>query len=290
MSEPTVTYLELRESDERGEASAGISHTAKGLVLLHVLEVAADGEPKGTVTIVHDAGEHGGCYIELAQRLAAAGWAVALPDLRGHGKSEGPRGHTHGVREVLRDLGDVQDHLAYRLPEAPKVLVGFGLGANWCAAYAAEKSGDLAGLALVAPLVEPRFEEPKKPGGLGGLFKKVGPSSEGRVGWSGEQLTGDARQRELMRADPLRHGVATLRLCEEAKASAAALRQVRLTGAPLLVVGGAQDPIAPPATLRGLADALETVPGAHAVAHDEGAGRLAELLLAFVERVAGPRG
>ena len=45
MSDTTVTYLELRESDERGEAAAGLSHSAKGLVLLHVLEVAAAGEP-----------------------------------------------------------------------------------------------------------------------------------------------------------------------------------------------------------------------------------------------------
>lgn len=289
MSDTTVTYLELRESDERGDAAAGISHTAKGLVLLHVLELAAAGEPKGTVTIVHDAGEHGGRYIELARRFAAAGWAVALPDLRGHGKSEGPRGHTNGLREVLRDLGDVQDHLAYRLPEAPKVLVGFGLGANWCAAYAAEKPGELAGLALVAPLVEPRFEEPKKPGGLGGLFKKVGPLSEGRTGWTEEMLSGDARQRDAMRGDALRHGVATLRMCETAKDSAPALRQARLTGVPLFVVGGEQDAIAPPASLQGLADKVELVPGAHAAAHDAGAGRLAELLLAFVERTAAAR-
>lgn len=289
MSETTVTYLELRESDERGEAAAGLSHTSKGLVLLHVLEVAAAGEPKGTVTIVHDAGEHGGRYLELARRFAAAGWAVALPDLRGHGKSEGPRGHTNGLREVLRDLGDVQDHLAYRLPEAPKVLVGFGLGANWCAAFAAEKAGDLAGLALVAPLVEPRFEEPKKPGGLGGLFKKVGPLSEGRTGWTDEMLSGDARQREAMRGDASRHGIATLRMCETAKGSAAALRQARLTGVPLLVVGGEQDAIAPPGSLQGLADKVELVPGAHAAAHDAGAARLAELLLAFVERTAATR-
>ncbi len=286
MSDTTVTYLELRESDATGAAAAGLSHTSKGLFLLHVLELAAAGEPKGTVTIVHDAGEHGGRYLELARSLAAAGYAVALPDLRGHGKSEGPRGHTNGLREVLRDLTDVQDHLAYRLPEAPKLLVGFGLGANWCAAYAGEKHGDLAGLVLVAPLVEPRFEEPKKPGGLGGLFKKVGPTSEGRTGWTAQQLTTDAQQQAALRNDPACHGLVTLRLCEEARASLAGLRQVNLTGVPLLVVGGEQDTLAPLASLQALAPQIESVPGAHALAHDRGAQQLVQLLLAFAQRHA----
>src|SRR5688572_12599850 len=102
-SEPTVTYLELRESNPDGSVAAGLSHTGKGLVLLHVQELAAAGEPRGAVTIVHDAGGHGGLFLGVGRRLAAAGWAVALPDLRGHGNSEGPRGHTHGVQEVVRD-------------------------------------------------------------------------------------------------------------------------------------------------------------------------------------------
>jgi len=287
MSDTTVTYLELRESDERGEAAAGLSHSAKGLVLLHVLEVAAAGEPKGVVTIVHDAGEHGGRYLALARRLAAAGWAVALPDLRGHGKSEGPRGHTNGLREILRDLADVQDHLAYRLPEAPKVLVGFGLGANWCAAFALEKGGDLAALSLVAPLLEPRFEEPKKPGGLGGLFKKVLPSSEGRVGWSADQLTSDPAQQAAWREDGACHGIVTLRACGEARSAAEALRRVARSGPPTLCVAGADDPVAPAAGLGGCVGAVEVVPGRHAPAHYVGAARLTQVLEEFLAKHCG---
>ena len=94
--ESFATYLELRESDEDGEVAAGLSHTAEGLVLFHVLEVAARGEPRGIVSIVHGAGDHGGRYEELAAVLAEAGWAVALPDLRGHGKTEGERGRSAG--------------------------------------------------------------------------------------------------------------------------------------------------------------------------------------------------
>ena len=181
--EAFATYLELRESTPQGDQSAGLSHSSEGLVLFHVLEVAAHGEPRGIVTVVHDAGEHGGQFEPLAHALAEKNFAVALPDMRGHGRSEGPRGHSNGLREVYRDLDEVQNHLAYRLPEAPKVLVGHGLGALYCANYALGNPGALAGLVLAAPLVEPRFELPQNKKGLMSMFaKKVGPDSAGSIG------------------------------------------------------------------------------------------------------------
>ncbi|MFN0007242.1 MAG: alpha/beta fold hydrolase [Planctomycetota bacterium] len=214
MSEPFVTYLELRESTPAGEAGAGLSHKSGGLVLLHVLELAAYGEPRGAVTVVHDAGEHGGRYLPLARRLAERGWSVALPDLRGHGRSEGERGDSVGLREVFRDLGDVQDHLAYRQPEAPRVLVGRGLGALYCLAFATEHPDGIAALVLLAPVLEPQFVRPEGPTGLFKMLKKLGPGSPGRIGWKAEDLA----------ADEFLHDVITLRAIEQAEEAARTYR------------------------------------------------------------------
>ena len=148
--ESFATYLELRESDEEGEVAAGLSHTSEGLVLFHVLEVAARGEPRGIVSIVHDAGDHGGRYEDLAGVLAEENWAVALPDLRGHGKTEGERGHSAGRKEVVRDLDEVLQHLAYRLVGAPKTIVGVGRGALYSLALCADRPGLVDRLVLVA--------------------------------------------------------------------------------------------------------------------------------------------
>ena len=41
-------------------------------------------EPRGGAAVIHDAGDHGGRYVGLAEALAADGGAVALPDMRGH--------------------------------------------------------------------------------------------------------------------------------------------------------------------------------------------------------------
>lgn len=292
-SEPTVTYLELRASTPDGDAAGGLSHKAEGLVLLHVQEIAADGEPRGAVTFLHDAGEHGGRGLGLARALAQRGWAVALPDLRGHGRSEGARGHSNGLKEVLRDLADVQDHLAYRQPEAPKVLVGHGLGAIWALAFASERPGDVAALVLLAPLWEPHFELPRAAGGMMKLFKKVGPESAGSIGWRPEQLTSDAAEQRARSGDTLVHDVITLRAGEEALASAAKYgARIGELSIPVLVLHGADDPFTPSArsnALRGKQLETHVVAGArHDLLHDTSAPQSLARIADWLER-AVPR-
>ena len=213
-----LTNLELRESNEQGDAAAGLSHDSmKGMTLLSVLELAARGVPRGAVTIIHDAGDAGDRYRDLAEALAADAWAVALPDLRGHGRSEGERGHSAGLREVERDLGEILDHLAYRMPDAPKVLVGVGLGALYAAHFALARPGILAGLALVNPLTSLPFKAPEKPKGLSKFFKKVtGESIGSGTGYTGALLSNDAEVASAWDANLLTHDQITLRAIEEA--------------------------------------------------------------------------
>lgn len=243
--ESFATYLELRESDEVGEASAGLSHTSEGLVLFHVLELAARGEPRGILTIVHGAGEHGGRYMELADVLAEKGWAVALPDLRGHGKSEGARGHSAGRKEVIRDLDEVFQHLAYRLVGAPKTLIGVGSGALHGLALAADRPGLVERLVLIAPVLEPKHELPLvKKGLFGKMLSRVGPTSEGALGLSAAALTAAPEEALAWSQDELVHDVITLRAGEEAQRLAAeADSLLAATGLPTLVLLGGADEI-----------------------------------------------
>ncbi len=278
-----ATYLELRESTSTGEVGAGLSHSAAGLVLLPVLEVAAHGEPRGIVTVLHDAGDHGARYEELAQALAELGWAVALPDLRGHGRSEGEKGHSNGIREVLRDLEEIENHLAYRLPEAPRVIVGQGLGALYALAYAVENPGQLSALVLAAPLFEPTFELPApKKGLMGMLGKKVGPKSEGRIPWTSQDRLGNDSARAAWSADERAHEVITVAAAEHAAQAAktyrARLAELRI---PVLVLQGGADPITAPAVARSLAgpriELAEFAGARHDVLHDAAAEATAAL-------------
>ncbi len=285
--EAFATYLELRESTPEGEQSAGLSHSSEGLVLVHVLEVAAHGEPRGIVTIVHDAGEHGGQYEALAHALAERGLAVALPDMRGHGRSEGARGHSNGLREIYRDLDEVQNHLAYRLPEAPKVLVGHGLGALYCAHYALENPGAVAAMALVAPLVDPSFELPAEKKGLMSVFaKKNGPQTPGTIGWSLGQLTRDASVRSEMERDEKRHNIISIRAAQEASAAAKnCLPRLGELSMPCLLMQGSADDIAPTERVMQLSGPeTKSYEGMkHGLFADEGREKAVADLVAWIE-------
>lgn len=287
----TVTNLELRSSNPDGTEGAGLSHTAEGLHLLHVYEIAGDGEPRGGVTIVHDLGEHGMRYQALANRLVNDGWALALPDLRGHGASEGPRGHSWGVPEPVRDIGSVQDHVAYRLPDHPKVLIGIGVGALYAAAYAVEQPGAVTALVLAGPVLEPTLESPPSAGGLKGLFKKPKPLDEGALGWGPERRFASASARSDFAADAKNHDTITRHTADRLPGEARGMRaKIDALSIPKLVIHGDGDAIAPLASSAGLEGAggeRWVVEGAgHGVFNDEGCEALCDRVASWIDGVA----
>lgn len=250
----TVTNLELRDSNPDGTEGAGLSHTAEGLFLLHVLELAGAGEPTGAITIVHGAGGHGALYQGPGEYFAERGWAVALPDLRGHGNSEGPRGHCWGLPEPVRDLDSICDHLAYRLPDAPKVVIATGLGGLYATAYALAHPDRVAALVLISPDLSPNLPEPPKAGGLKAMFNKPKPTDEGSTGITGAQLTADAGAASAWSSDRLVHDRVTRHTAQNVPREAADLRgRAGQLAVPTLVLHGADDPIADPGASRALA-------------------------------------
>ena len=220
--------------------------------------------------------------VTLAARvLAEHQWAVALPDLRGHGRSEGQRGHSNGWSEVSRDLRAVQDHLAYRLPDAPKVLIGQGLGALYALNFALEHPEDLSALVLLAPRWHPDFQAPKPASGMLRLFKKPAPTDEGCVGNQPSRLTNSDAERHAWGGDPLVHDSISRRAVDQSLEIAARCRggasQLRV---PTLLLHGAKDSISDPAHSRAFQSpcvelrVLDDL--AHDLLHERGADRLVD--------------
>ncbi|MBL4770094.1 MAG: alpha/beta fold hydrolase [Planctomycetes bacterium] len=287
-----LTNLELRESTATGEQASGITHQSmKGMVLLSVLELAARGEPRGAITILHDAGDCGDRYKDLAVFLATDRWAVALPDLRGHGRTEGSRGHSAGLLEVCRDVQEIQDHLAYRMPDEPKILIGQGLGANYAAAFAVDHPDVVQALVLVAPLPNSPFEEPTKPGGLKNLFKKLTPESTGPTGYKGEYLTADSAASAAWDQDPACHGLISLRAVQEARRSAGYLGKLADLEIPVLILVGDQDPFVSPADLASMGQgsvSVETLTGQrHHPLQGTDADRVFDRIRKFLDEALG---
>src|ERR1700710_2356690 len=59
---------------------------------------------RGVLLISHGLGEHGRRYAHVAERLSAIGLLVAVPDHRGHGRSDGPRAGSKRFTDYTDDL------------------------------------------------------------------------------------------------------------------------------------------------------------------------------------------
>jgi acylglycerol lipase len=115
--------------------------------------------PKGVVALIHGLGEHTGRYAHVGNALTGSGYALIGCDLRGHGKSSGPRGHFPSLEAVLQDLRQEFQQITRRHPETPQFMYGHSLGGVLALAYALQYSGGLkgaivTGVGLRSPLLE----------------------------------------------------------------------------------------------------------------------------------------
>lgn len=77
----------------------------------------------GKVVLVHGVGEHLGRYAHVGQALADAGYAVRGVDFRGHGRSDGKRGHVENWEQYVDDL-----RAAIALDPGPHAIVAHSMG------------------------------------------------------------------------------------------------------------------------------------------------------------------
>ena len=75
--------------------------------------------PRAGAVIVHGLGEHAGRYDHVARDLYQAGISVFGYDQRGHGASQGPRGHASQFKALLNDY--VDEHYAGRAQSAEEI-------------------------------------------------------------------------------------------------------------------------------------------------------------------------
>lgn len=109
---------------------------------LHVCTRIPDGTPipRAEVIIVHGIFEHGGRHAFLAEGLAHSGYLSHAIDLRGHGRSGGPRGSIERFDQFLGDVAAFVGHLARGESAAPLFLFGHSMGGQIVLLYALARS------------------------------------------------------------------------------------------------------------------------------------------------------
>lgn len=87
-------------------------------------------EPELVVAFLHGIAAQSKLYLPLADSLAQRGIATALLDLRGHGRSGGPRGDVPSLDALVRDVRLFLDTLRHTFPGKKVILGGHSLGAG----------------------------------------------------------------------------------------------------------------------------------------------------------------
>jgi acylglycerol lipase len=110
-----------------------------------------DTDYRATIVIIHGVTEHSGRYVRLASDLNRQGYGVYAMDLRGHGKSDGPRIWIDSFENFLDDVEIFLDRVAESEPGKPIFLLGHSMGSLIVAKLAITHPPKVRGLIFSAP-------------------------------------------------------------------------------------------------------------------------------------------
>lgn len=105
-------------------------------------------DPKAAVIFVHGICEHLGRYNYIKSKFVEDGYNVYRYDARGHGKSEGKRGHLEDFEDYLFDLDIFVDMVKRENKGLKIVLVGHSMGGLVATAYTSKYPDKVDLLAL----------------------------------------------------------------------------------------------------------------------------------------------
>ena len=202
----------------------------------------AKDEPKAVICIVHGHGEHIERYEHVAHALNQAGYSVIGYDHRGHGQSEGPRGHIPSYDLLLDDLSRFRKEVNDYYPDLPHFIWGHSMGGNVVLNYILRHNPPTKGVIATGPWLKLAFEPPAIQLFLGKMMDKIKPDFTQETNLDTAAL---ARDPDVVRAyeeDSLVHGKASARLIVEMLANGDyALEHASELKAPTLLMHGGAD-------------------------------------------------
>lgn len=162
-------------------------------------------QPKAVLHIVHGMGEHIQRYEAVATFYNQAGIAVIGNDHRGHGLSEGKRGHIPNFLALLDEVEHLLE-LGHKLfPGAPQFLFGQSLGGNVVLNYILRRKPNIAGVIASSPWIQLAFKPDAISVMAGKLLKSIYPTFTQPTKLNARHLSTDPEVGRIYQADPLVH-------------------------------------------------------------------------------------
>jgi alpha-beta hydrolase superfamily lysophospholipase len=248
----------LRTFDFTRQASDGLSLYYRGW--------EPESSPAAVVCLVHGLGEHSGRYAHVASALNQAGYALLGCDLRGHGRSDGPRGHSPTYDAMLDDIDRLLDEAADRYPGRPRFLYGHSLGGGLVLCHALQCCSptdgrtprDVAGVIATGPMLRTATPPPGWKLVVGKITDNLLPGMSMSNGLDRSALSRDPQVVEKYNTDPLVHDRVSARLgMDILRNGEASLARAAEFPVPLLLMHGAADRITSPAASQEFARSLD---------------------------------
>jgi alpha-beta hydrolase superfamily lysophospholipase len=200
---------------------------------------------RAEVVLTHGLGEHAGRYEHVAACLGEAGIRVIAYDLRGHGRSGGPRGDAPAYDALLDDL----DRVLTVCPrgEGPIFLMGHSLGGQITLKYLLERRPAVRGAVIASPWLRLAFMPSRWRLFLGQLAMRIYPAFSQRTPGDSMRLSRDREHLASLSApELLHHRISTRLFFAIQQAGRDLLRLAPKLELPILLLHGEADEVTSP--------------------------------------------
>jgi lysophospholipase len=222
-----------------------------GEVVLHVEHFRPSKPARLVLVAVHGFGAYCGLYRHVAGALLARGIAVTQFDCRGHGRSQGRRGHVDHFDDYHADLSLVVRRARELVPGVPWALMGHSLGGLIALHHVLRRQSQPQAdqLVVVAPWLELKVSMPKR--AAAEVFARLKPTLTMSNGIKAEDVSRSPEVVANFFRDPLVHHVATAGWLASVLQTQAAVRAMgtQLQVPTLLLVAGQDRIVSSEATL-----------------------------------------
>ena len=194
--------------------------------------------------VIHGMGEHGGRYDAFADFFVKKGCVVTAVDLRGHGESEGKRGHTTSFSHILVDIDDFITKQEERFKGLKQILYGYSFGGNFLLNYLLTKETNAYAAIASAPALKSLYAPAPMKAFFAKFMRAIYPSFTVSSGVKSADMFREKKRDSSYEKDPLLHNRISMEMAlASIEKGVWALDNACRIALPLLIMHGTGDKI-----------------------------------------------